>query len=203
MQADAPANRARALAGARECVALRARCPEGVFFAAPAVRDNIGASRPHTLEHIDEASDRAVAGSSALLHVGGARCGAHGRPRLVPTGILYDLTAQIAHVERFDGTASAPAASSAVLRQAAFELRQASIEAGALFPSQDKFRDDGSLTVRIGLIVRSITVSPTPPNNPEPLAWRTGSWCSSRVLWKRGAHSSRRRFATIRTAAAT
>ena len=41
----------------------------------------------------------------------------------VPTGILYDLTAQIAHVERFDGTPTAPPANSAVLRQASFELR--------------------------------------------------------------------------------
>lgn len=70
----------------------------------------------------------------------------------VPTGILYDLTAQIAHIERFDGTPAAPPANSSVLRQAIFELRQASLEAGAAFPSDSRMRDNGSLTVRIGLI---------------------------------------------------
>ena len=70
----------------------------------------------------------------------------------VPTGILYDLTAQIAHIERFDGESTAPSANSAVLRQAVFELRNASLEAGAVWPSNERMRDNGSLTVRIGLI---------------------------------------------------
>jgi FlgD Ig-like domain len=70
----------------------------------------------------------------------------------VPTGILYDLTPQIAHIERFNGTAAAPAASSAVLRQAAFELRHASLDATMAWPSDERLRDNGSLTVRIGLI---------------------------------------------------
>jgi hypothetical protein len=70
----------------------------------------------------------------------------------VPTGILYDLTAQIAHIERFDGTPAAPPANSSVLRQAIFELHQASLEAGAAFPSDSRMRDNGSLTVHIGLI---------------------------------------------------
>src|SRR6185436_12928999 len=35
---------------------------------------------------------------------------------------------------------------------ASFELRQASLEAGAAFPSESRLRDDGSLIVRIGLI---------------------------------------------------
>lgn len=70
----------------------------------------------------------------------------------VPTGILYDLTAQIAHIERYDGAPTAPPANSAVLRQASFELRQASLEAGAAFPAESRLRDDGSLIVRIGLI---------------------------------------------------
>src|SRR5262249_13721581 len=70
----------------------------------------------------------------------------------VPTGILYDLTSQIAHIERYGGTPTAPSANSSVLRQAAFELRQASFEGGAAFPSDGTFRDNGSLTVRIGLI---------------------------------------------------
>src|SRR5262249_30323350 len=68
----------------------------------------------------------------------------------VPTGILYDLTSQIAHIERYGGTPTAPSANSSVLRQAAFELRQASFEGGAAFPSDGTFRDNGSLTVRIG-----------------------------------------------------
>jgi hypothetical protein len=70
----------------------------------------------------------------------------------VPTGILYDLSAQIAHIEKFDGTPAAPSANSSVLRQALFELRQASLEANASWPSDERVRDNGSLTVRIGLI---------------------------------------------------
>jgi len=70
----------------------------------------------------------------------------------VPTGILYDLTAQIAHLERFDGSAAAPAANSSVLRQAAFELRQASLTPAPRWPSDEILRDHGSLTVRIGLV---------------------------------------------------
>ena len=70
----------------------------------------------------------------------------------VPTGILYDLSAQIAHIERFDGRPTAPSANSSVLRQASFELRQSSMGAGAVWPSDDRLRDSGSLVVRIGLI---------------------------------------------------
>ena len=69
----------------------------------------------------------------------------------VPTGILYDLTAPIAHIERFDGSASAPAANAATLRQAVFELRHASLDARA-WPAERTLRDDGSLVVRIGLV---------------------------------------------------
>ena len=70
----------------------------------------------------------------------------------VPTGILYDLSAQIAHIERFDGRPTAPSANSSVLRQASFELRQSSIGASTVWPSDDRLRDSGSLVVRIGLI---------------------------------------------------
>ncbi len=70
----------------------------------------------------------------------------------VPTGILYDLSAQIAHIERFDGSVSAPAANSAVLRQAVFELRQGSLDAGSAWPADARLRDTGSPAVRIGLI---------------------------------------------------
>lgn len=69
-----------------------------------------------------------------------------------PTGILYDLSAQIVHIERFDGTPAAPPANSSVLRQASFELRSASLEASAAWPSDERLRDNGALAVRIGLI---------------------------------------------------
>lgn len=69
----------------------------------------------------------------------------------VPTGILYDLAARMAHIERFDGSASAPAANAATLRQAVFELRGASLDAPA-WPADRTFRDNGSLVVRIALV---------------------------------------------------
>ena len=72
-------------------------------------------------------------------------------PARVPTGILYDLTAPIAHIERFDGTPSAPAANAATLRQAVFELEHASVDTRA-WPSARMLRNDGSLVVRIGLV---------------------------------------------------
>ncbi len=69
----------------------------------------------------------------------------------VPTGILYDLTAQLAHLERFDGSAAAPAANPATLRQAVFELRHASLDARP-WPAEHTLRDNGSLVVRIALV---------------------------------------------------
>jgi hypothetical protein len=69
----------------------------------------------------------------------------------VPSGILYDLVAPIAHVERFDGSASAPAADAATLRQAVFELRRASLTTPP-WPADRVFRNDGALVVRIGLV---------------------------------------------------
>jgi hypothetical protein len=69
----------------------------------------------------------------------------------VPTGILHDLTASFAHIERFDGSASAPAANAATLRQAVFELERASLEPRA-WPSSRVLRDDGRLVVRIALL---------------------------------------------------
>lgn len=69
----------------------------------------------------------------------------------VPTGILYDLTAPMAHIERFDGSASAPSANAAVLRQAVFELRRASLDTRA-WPADRVLRNNGSMTVRIGLV---------------------------------------------------
>ncbi len=69
----------------------------------------------------------------------------------VPSGILYDLVVPVAHVERFDGSTSAPAANAAILRQAAFELSRASLDARA-WPAPDAFRDDGGHVIRIGLL---------------------------------------------------
>ena len=72
-------------------------------------------------------------------------------PARVPSGILYDLVVPLAHVERFDGSASAPAANAATLRQAVFELTRASLQVPA-WPDTRSFRDDGGLVVRIGLV---------------------------------------------------
>ncbi|HET6349132.1 MAG TPA: FlgD immunoglobulin-like domain containing protein [Candidatus Krumholzibacteria bacterium] len=95
----------------------------------------------------------AVLGMVVLGATASARGAAPGVDRSqVPTGILYDLTTPIAHIERFDGTSAAPSANPGVLRQAAFELRRASFEPGAAFPSDETLRDHGSLTVRIGMI---------------------------------------------------
>ena len=69
----------------------------------------------------------------------------------VPTGILYDLVVPLSHVERFDGSVSAPSANAATLRQAVFELSRASLDAIA-WPDAQSFRDDGGPTVRIGMI---------------------------------------------------
>jgi hypothetical protein len=69
----------------------------------------------------------------------------------VPSGVLYDLVLPVAHVDRFDGTASAPAADAATLRQALFELTRASLDVPA-WPGTHAFRDDGGLAVRIGLV---------------------------------------------------
>ncbi|MDH5628384.1 MAG: alpha/beta hydrolase, partial [Candidatus Krumholzibacteria bacterium] len=69
----------------------------------------------------------------------------------VPSGILYDLALPLAHVDRFDGTATAPAANAATLRQAVFELTRASLEVPA-WPGMRAFRDDGSLRLRIALV---------------------------------------------------
>src|SRR5262245_53433130 len=71
----------------------------------------------------------------------------------VPSGILYDLVAPIAHVEQFDGSATAPAASAGTLRQAVFELSRASLDGGArAWPAPDAFRDDGARVIRIGML---------------------------------------------------
>ena len=80
----------------------------------------------------------------------------------VPTGILYDLTAQIAHIERLDGEPAAPPANSSVLRQAVFELRNGSLEAGAVWPSDERLRDSGSLVVRIGFDERAPLLAADP-----------------------------------------
>ncbi len=69
----------------------------------------------------------------------------------VPSGILYDLAVPLARIERFDGSAAAPAADAGTLRQAVFELTRASLETPA-WPAPGAFRDDGDLTVRIGLV---------------------------------------------------
>jgi FlgD Ig-like domain len=69
----------------------------------------------------------------------------------VPSGILYDLVIPIAHVDRFDGSSTAPAADAATLRQAVFELGRASLDPRA-WPDARAFLDDGSLVVRIGLL---------------------------------------------------
>lgn len=69
----------------------------------------------------------------------------------VPTGILYDLVVPLAHIERFDGSASAPSANATTLRQAVFELSRASLDA-TTWPEALSFRDDGGPTVRIGIV---------------------------------------------------
>ena len=69
----------------------------------------------------------------------------------VPTGILYNLSAQLAHIERFDGTAAAPAADAATLRQAVFELKQAALDP-ATWPEEKRLRDSGSMVVRIAVV---------------------------------------------------
>jgi len=72
-------------------------------------------------------------------------------PASVPTRILYDLVVPVAHVERFDGSASAPPADAATLRQVAHELARASLDPPTWSDAR-AFRDDGGTTVRIGMI---------------------------------------------------
>ncbi len=72
-------------------------------------------------------------------------------PARVPTGILYDLVVPVAHVERFDGSPSAPPADAATLRQVAHELARASLDPPA-WPDARAFRDDGGNTVRIAMV---------------------------------------------------
>ena len=72
-------------------------------------------------------------------------------PARVPSRILYDLVVPVAHVERFDGSASAPPADAATLRQAAYELTRASLDPPTWSDAR-AFRDDGGNTVRIGMI---------------------------------------------------
>jgi FlgD Ig-like domain/Palmitoyl protein thioesterase len=69
----------------------------------------------------------------------------------VPSGILYDLVAPIAHLERFDGTPAAPIANAATLRQTVHELAHASLDTPA-WSDAPAFRDDGNLVVRLGLV---------------------------------------------------
>ncbi len=69
----------------------------------------------------------------------------------VPSGILYDLVVPLAHVDRFDGSPTAPSANATTLRQAVFELSRASFDPQA-WPDTQSFREDGGLAVRIGLI---------------------------------------------------
>lgn len=80
---------------------------------------------------------------------------AHAAPRVdrtqVPSGILYDLVAPIAHVEQFDGSITAPAASAGTLRQAVFELSRASLDPRS-WPAPDAFRDHGETAIRIGML---------------------------------------------------
>ena len=72
----------------------------------------------------------------------------------VPSGILYDLVVPVVHVERFDGSATAPAANAATLRQAVFELSRASLEPAMVraWPAPDAFRDEGGSVIRIGML---------------------------------------------------
>jgi hypothetical protein len=87
-----------------------------------------------------------------LISAGTARTAAPGIDRArVPTGILYDLSARMAHLERFDGSASAPAANPATLRQAVFELSRASLEPRA-WPAESALRDHGDPVVRMVLV---------------------------------------------------
>ena len=69
----------------------------------------------------------------------------------VPSGVLYDLAVPVAHIDRFDGSATAPPANAATLRQAVFEFSRASLDVPA-WPAPHSFRDDGALALRIGLI---------------------------------------------------
>jgi hypothetical protein len=57
----------------------------------------------------------------------------------------------VGHVDRFDGTLSAPPADAATLRQAIFELTRASFEVPA-WPAPRALHDDGGRVVRIGLV---------------------------------------------------
>lgn len=72
-------------------------------------------------------------------------------PTSVPSGILYDLVVPVAHVERFDGSPSAPPANVATLRQVADELVRASLNPPT-WPDARAFRDDGGFTVRIAMV---------------------------------------------------
>jgi len=60
----------------------------------------------------------------------------------VPSGVLYDLVVPVAHVDRFDGAESAPAANPATLRQAVFELARASVD-GRAWPTSAALTDRG------------------------------------------------------------
>jgi hypothetical protein len=87
-------------------------------------------------------------------HVATAVPAAPALPRVegdVPTGILYDLAAPIARAERFDGSASAPAADAVTLRQVVHELSRASL-APVAWPMAGTLRNDGALAVRIALV---------------------------------------------------
>ena len=81
----------------------------------------------------------------------GARPGPQVDRAAVPRGILYDLVAPIAHLERFDGTPSAPTANAVTLRQVVHELTRASLDTPAWADAR-AFRDDGALAVRLGLV---------------------------------------------------
>jgi hypothetical protein len=70
----------------------------------------------------------------------------------VPTGILYDLTAQLAHIERFDGRPVAPRRAPRCCDRPRSSCDKRHSMRRPAWPSDERLRDNGSLTVRIGLI---------------------------------------------------
>ncbi len=75
----------------------------------------------------------------------------HLDPARVPTGVLLDRVLPIARLERFDGSADAPPASPATVRQIVHELRRASL-GPVLAPTPEELRTRGSRAAREGPI---------------------------------------------------
>ena len=69
----------------------------------------------------------------------------------VRTGVLYDRVMPLAHVERLDGTASAPAADGSMWRQAYDELRRASL-AAPVGPDLAALEANARASLRAGVI---------------------------------------------------